>query len=376
MTSLEQLERRFLAIAPETGFWVDVRFNAPDDLNEVITVDAARSDVAMFARLLIQAYGGWPFYPKLLRRKILTTLSRIYDSISGPIKIQDLYDQLKPIIGMMPDRHIMLAADKNPALNRNAAIDVGDNLVKSRNIDAPYLIEKQGCVGIIALSRFFEPDDAAHLERIRKQVLDLMSGTDAIIIDLRNNGGGSMRIASMLGATLSGYDLIPRSRRMFARGTKLARELHKYIDLPALKNISTDTDPVMISDNSKFKMPKNHKWAYAGDIYVLANNWSASSSETTISYLKYNPRTKLIGTNTSGCDQYVHYRFVVLPGSGISVRLPLVYKEMPHVKSQNFEMNGYAPDIRCNNDMDAMDVAMQDLTATRMMFAKQQGLEK
>lgn len=60
----------------------------------------------------------------------------------------------------------MIVADKNPALNRDKAIDVGDNLVKSRNIPEPYLIEKQGNVGIIALSKFFKPDDKAHLERI------------------------------------------------------------------------------------------------------------------------------------------------------------------------------------------------------------------
>jgi hypothetical protein len=367
---LEQLEQRFLEIAPENRFRVNKLPNFPSDIDKTISKGSARTDVAMLAKLLIQAYGGWPFYSKLLRRKILTVLSRIYNSISGPIKIRELYEQLKSIVAMMPDRHIMIGADKNPAINMELPINIGDNLVKSRNINKPYLIEKRGRIGIIAISRFFAPDDTDDLEHIRQRVLDIMSGTDAIIIDLRNNGGGSMHIASMLGKTLSGYDWIPRSRRMFTRNTPLARKLHQYItDFPAIKNIPNNAkDPVMIVDNSKFKMPRNHKWAFSGDIYILVNNRSASSSETVIEYLKYNPHTKLIGTHTSGCNQYVHYRFIELLGSGIHVRLPLVYKEVSHVKSQKFEMHGYTPDIECESSTDAMDLALTE--ANKNLIAK------
>ncbi len=360
--SLGHLEQYFLSIAPEKNFRVNRSPVLLSDLDRVISADAARADVAMLARLLIQAYGGWPFYTKLSKRKILNKLQRIYNSISNSIKVGELYEQLKTIVPMMPDRHIMIVADRKPAVNIDSAIDVGDNLVKSRNINAPYLIEKQGRVGIIALSRFFEPTDKEHLKHIHQQVLDVMSETDAIVIDLRNNGGGDMRIASMLGKTLSGYDLIPRSRRMFARNTPIARILQQYIDLPALKSVAPDSgDPAMIVDNSEFKMPKNHKWAYAGDIYILVNNRSASSSETLVTYMKYNPRTKLIGTHTSGCDQYVHYCFVELENSGVQIRLPLIYKEMLHVKSQKFEMHGYKPDIECEDGTNAKDVAFAQI---------------
>lgn len=356
--TLEQLENHFLSVAPESGFSVMKNSNTQVDLDKTISADAAKIDIAMIARLLIQAYGGWPFYSQILRRKILTTLSRIYNSISEPIKVRDLYEKLKSVIKIMPDKHIMVVGDKNPAVNMGTAIDIGENIVKSRNINKPYLIEKQGRVGIIAFSRFFEPDDKAHLERIKKQVLAVMSGTDAIIIDLRNNGGGDPTIASMLGETLSGYDALPHSRRMFARNTKLAIKLHKSLNLSALKKVSGDIDPFMIVDNSKFKMPKNYKWAFGGDIYILVNNRSASSSERVITFMKYNPRTKIIGTHSSGCLQYINYRFVVLSGSGISVRLPLVYKEVPHTKPRGFEMHGFEPDVLCESGTDAFKVAM------------------
>nr|MCR4917387.1 hypothetical protein [Alphaproteobacteria bacterium] len=62
--------------------------------------------------------------------------------------------------------------------------------------------------------------------------------------------------------------------------------------------------------------------------------------------------------HSSGCLQYTNYRFVVLSGSGISVRLPLVYKEVPHSKPRGFEMHGFAPDIECAPGTDAFIVAM------------------
>lgn len=377
--TIEQLEQRFLSVASESGFRVMRNADISIDLDNTISGDVARADVAVFARLLIQAYGGWPFYPQILRRRILTALLRIYNSVSEPIKVRDLYEQLKSIIKIMPDKHIMVAGDKSPAVNMSTAMDVGDNLVKSKNINKPYLIEKQGRVGIIAFSRFFEPDDKAHLERIKKQVLSVMSGTDAIIIDLRNNGGGDPTIASMLGETLSGYDALPHSRRMFARNTKLAIEIHKYLNMPVLKKVSGNTDPYLLVDNSKFKMPKNYKWAYNGDIYVLANNRSASSSERVITFMKYNPRTKVIGTHSSGCLQYTNYRFVVLSGSGISVRLPLVYKEVPHTKPRGFETHGFEPDVLCEPGTDAFKVAMNMINGRDMknvLYIKKNTVEK
>ena len=74
--------------------------------------------------------------------------------------------------------------------------------------------------------------------------------------------------------------------------------------------------------------------------------------------MKYNPRTKVIGTHSSGCLQYTNYRFVVLSGSGISVRLPLVYKEVPHTKPRGFETHGFEPDVLCEPGTDAFKVAM------------------
>ena len=131
-------------------------------------------------------------------------------------------------------------------------------------------------------------------------------------------------------------------------------------------------------DNSKFKMPKNYKWAFSGDVYVLVNNRSASSSERVITFMKYNPRTKIIGTHSSGCLQYTNYRFVRLSGSGISIRLPLVYKEVPHAKPRGFEMHGFEPDILCKPGTDAFSVAMNMISKKQYIIntEKQQNYTK
>ena len=115
MQTLENLERKFLSIIPTKPFELgDVR--ATTDSDKQLTVEQAKQDIAVLAQMLINAYGGWPFYPKLLRLRILNKLNRIYDKITQPITASELFAQLKPIIEIMPDNHLW--------------IKLGDNLAK------------------------------------------------------------------------------------------------------------------------------------------------------------------------------------------------------------------------------------------------------
>ena len=97
MQTLENLERKFLSIIPTKPFELgDVR--ATTDSDKQLTVEQAKQDIAVLVQMLINTYGGWPFYPKLLRLRILNKLNRIYDKITRPITASELFAQLKPII--------------------------------------------------------------------------------------------------------------------------------------------------------------------------------------------------------------------------------------------------------------------------------------
>lgn len=66
---------------------------------------------------------------------------------------------------------------------------------------------------------------------------------------------------------------------------------------------------------------------------------------------------------------------VYLPGSKIK-SFGCVCREL---EQENFELNGYAPDISVPDGKDAMDVAMNEIQKSKILSvyqAQQQGLEK
>ena len=98
MQTLENLERKLLSAASIGSFGLgDVRTTTDSD--KQLTVEQAKQDIAVLVQMLINAYGGWPFYPKSLRLRILNKLNRIYDKITCPITASELFAQLNS-----PDR--------------------------------------------------------------------------------------------------------------------------------------------------------------------------------------------------------------------------------------------------------------------------------
>ncbi len=358
MPTLESLEQKFLTAVPVVPFET-ADLKAEQSADTVLSPDAVRSDIATFAQMLINVYGGWPFYPKLLRLKIMNKLSRLYDSITAPVTVGALHEMLRPIIEIMPDNHLWVKLNNN--LSKYTHKDeptAGQNIITKRGIADACFMEKQDNVGIIAISHFFEFKSDDIRQHFCNSLQSMMDGTRAIIIDLRGNGGGKPMLSELIPKTLLGID-IPHSLRMYRRTTPQGLALYKNSSLPT-ENPDADmsVDPVLWADNSDFKIPRNHVWAYNNPIYILIDNYVASSAERLITRMRFNPNVTLVGTHTLGCLQYTNYMYLLLKNSGLVVQLPTVYKEVPDIK--RFETNGYVPDIECSGQ-DAFDVAMTHL---------------
>ena len=303
MQTLENLERKFLSIIPIKPFELgDVR--ATTDSDKQLTVEQAKQDIAVLVQMLINTYGGWPFYPKLLRLRILNKLNRIYDKITQPITASKLFAQLKPIIEIMPDNHLW--------------IKLGDNLAKYP----------------------------------RKPRIDV--GTNLAI----THGGGSPLIMSMICDEIMGPVGIPRTKRMWSRTTPQAQELYQYSTL-SRDHIDKTVDPTIVADNTKFKLPTDYKPLYDRPIYILQNNKTASSAEHLQAQLRYHPQMQIVGSNSSGCMQYTNYQTLKLEHSGILIQLASVYAEFFVIK--HFETHGFTPDIKCPDGTDPFAVAMAQI---------------
>ena len=358
MQTLENLEQKFLSVIPIKSFELG-DIHVPTDSNKKLSPEQARQDLATLAQMFINAYGGWPFYPKLLRLRILNKLNRIYDKITHLITASELFAQLKPIIEIMPDNHLWIKLGDNLAkYPRKPRIDVGTNLAITHGGGKKYWIDKIGNVGVIAFSKCFAPDNSENMEQFRNRIRDVMAGTHAIIIDMRDNGGGSPLIMSMICDEIMGPVGIPRTKSTCSRPTPQAQELYQYSTL-SRDHIDKTVDPSIIADNTKFKLPKDYSPVYNKPIYILQNNRSASSAEHLQPQLRYHPQMQIVGSYSSGCMQYTNYQTLKLGHSGILIQLASVYAEFFGIK--HFETNGFEPDIKCPYGTDAFAIAIAQI---------------
>ena len=364
MQTLEKLEQKFLSAMPIKPFELgDVRADTVS--NKLLNPEQARQDITRLAQMFINVYGGWPFYPKLLRLRILNKLNRIYDKITHPITAAELFTQLKPIIEIMPDNHLWIKLGDNSAkYPRKPRIDVGTNLAITHGNGKKYWIDKIGNVGVIAFSKCFAPDNSENMEQFRNRIRDVMAGTCALVIDVRDNGGGSPLIMSMICDEIMGPIGIPRTKRMWSRTTSQAQGLYKYSTL-SRNHIDKTVDPTIVADNTKFKLPTDYSPVYDRPVYILQNNKTASSAEHLQAQLRYHPQMQIVGSKSSGCMQYTNYQILRLGNSGILIQLASVYAEFFGIK--HFETNGFEPDIKCPDEADALTVAMAQIEKSKTL---------
>lgn len=364
MQTLEKLEQKFLSAMPIKPFELgDVRADTVS--NKLLKPEQARQDIARLAQMFINVYGGWPFYPKLLQFRILNKLNKIYDKTTYPITASELFAQLKPIIEIMPDNHLWIKLGDNLAkYPRSPRIDVGANLAVTHGGGKKYYIDKIDNIGVIAFSKCFAPDEKEDMNHFRKLVQNVMQETHAIIIDMRDNGGGSPLIMSMICDEIMGPIGIPRTKRIWSRTTSQAQGLYKYSTL-SRDHIDKTIDPSMVADNTKFKLPTDYKPVYDRPIYILQNNKTASSAEHLQAQLRCHPQMQIVGSKSSGCMQYTNYQTLKLEHSGILIQLAGVYTEFFGIK--HFETNGFEPDIKCPDEADALTVAMAEIKKAKTL---------
>jgi hypothetical protein len=178
---------------------------------------------------------------------------------------------------------------------------------------------------LLKIERFSHRGERRAYRRIFRKLKQQQSGN--LVIDLRNNGGGSLgntyRLLSYLLDTTCTQTLSTGIRnypyRRYTRGNwafKFTRFAYYVI---GRKEVVHDTDRFV------YTIRPRRKYHYGGKVFVLINGGSFSASSLVAGYLKTTGRAVFIGEETGGalegCNAGItpYYR---LPHTGLRVRVP------------------------------------------------------
>lgn len=197
-----------------------------------------------------------------------------------------------------------------------------------------------GNVGYLDLRFFYTPKEAAETAIA---AMNLMANTDAIIFDLRRNGGGNPEMIQLLVSYL--YEQEPV-------------HLNNFYFRPTDENTQTWTLPYVPGKRNP-----------NADVYVLTSNRTFSAGEEFTYDLKMLNRATIVGKNTGGGANPGRFYEV---SDKFSIFIPSGRAINP-VSGDNWEGKGIAPDVAVDED-EALDVA--HLMAVEKLLKKTTSEEK
>ncbi len=177
-------------------------------------------------------------------------------------------------------------------------------------------------IGYLSLNSFSEFEPALIEEKkALDQAMSALQDTDALVIDVRNNTGGSFNLALYLAGFFVAEKTQAFNRQAYFNGGELA-----------------PVEPVFIKPSAAT--------AYTKPVIILQNALSTSAAETFPLATKELPNVSIMGERSQGATASTIIR--TLPFSGIEVTIPNDINST--LDGSNFEKEGIAVDIEVVDD--------------------------
>lgn len=246
-----------------------------------------------------------------------------YDEIDDPMTLAtQLTEELRDICH---DRHLGLrpAAPPTNGSGRLMRESINHGFVKAEILP--------GNIGYIKFNAF-EPTVEA--KRVAAAAMEFVREADALIFDVRENGGGSPEMIVCLTSYL--FDEPTHLNSFYNRATDETTETWTTKDTPERK--------------FRADMP----------VYVLTSSYTFSAAEEFTYNLQCLKRATIVGETTGGGAHPVRGEFV---GGRMQLRVPFARAINP-ITNTNWEGTGITPDIECSA-LDALDTATEHAKAQR-----------
>lgn len=355
--SISEMEKSLLADSDIND--VITGFAPHQSPNQVLSQAEVKREVSALARLLIRAYVGWPVHDEIVKRQVLTQLTRIYRN-AHDMSVQEFFDLVRPVISVIPDNHITLGFKGSWVKSKfvHNHINVGENIAGTNTVATKML---PGNIAAIGFTRMLKTDE------VKATIIDfaknMLPQSSALIVDLRGNHGGSSYYSDLFAAHLCGTK-IDSAKRVYLRTTPEAKKLSQNT---SWANMPESDELVLLRTGENYSI--NEKTAYKKPIYILTDSKTGSSAEMFLLRMIHHPNVTVVGDNSAGMEAYGNMVKGHLPTSNINIAIGMNYRVLTQ---DNFETNGYPPDIKCSDGQDALTIAINDITRKQSQLEKSQ----
>ncbi len=282
------------------------------------------------SQLLLDNY-VYPDTAKLISNFILKQLSDgKYKSINDPVKLTDVLNvDIRTIIN---DGHFQIIY--NPILERqllenNQILPTTTAQVNFRSHNSGIRSIKilNGNIGLLEIGNFV--DTSYKSKETIKSAITFLANTNAVIFDLRNNGGGSLEMVHFI----SSY-FFEKKIHLCDRFSRPANKLTEFYTTP-------DT-----TEKRFINKP----------LYILTGSSTFSAAEEFTYNLKVLNRATIIGQNTAGA---AHGTFERSATNGVVIYIPYS-RIINSITKTDWEHSGVIPDLSVGSEK-ALEVAQEKI---------------
>jgi hypothetical protein len=308
----EAMSMEFKLDAAEPGKFeaVMIESSGPGVKSEPLTAASRASTVENAAKALREGY----VFPEVAEKMAQSVLGKLkageYDNIKDERALANrLTDDFRAI---SRDKHLGVRLAPSQGEESHHGMPDGDEMRRQN-----YAFEKvevlPGNIGYLKFNLFVPTDEA---KQVATSALGFLANCDAIIFDLRSNGGGSP-------------DMI--------------RFITSYLfDSPTLLNQMVDREGKVVEEFSTLSEVPGKRFANDLPVYVLTSHTTFSGAEEFSYNLKNLKRATIVGETTGGGAHPVRGERL---NDRFMIRVPFMRAQNP-ISKTNWEGTGVEPDVK------------------------------
>ncbi|MDF2930946.1 MAG: peptidase [Chryseobacterium sp.] len=312
--------------------------------------------------------------------------------IMDSAKVETLFDNERRIVNLKRESKNKEELKKDKAeKKRTEEKKVNDYVASTSSYNRNFkFLDKDSTIAYMKIQSF----SRSFSDRFYKESFAKIKNAEYLIIDIRNNYGGSLYEINNLYSYLAPEPFIlikpsqltsritPLKTNYFRKSNPLQYTIKSllypgYFFSQAF-SVYKGKDGIAYYKMKENKSTKPKKDAFKGKVYVLINGGSFSASSIISSKLKYDKRVTLVGEETGGANDGTvagFYSYQKLPNSKIDLPIGLLLVQ-PNIDFTNAQ-KGVVPDVEIEQSMqDILDKRDIQLDWVKQEIAKEKESRK